>query len=386
MIFILNKLIYLLDLIVPKKKIIIFSSFPDLSDNAFALFNYMKSEDRLKNFIFVWLTGQEPIKYDKYLKNKLIKIVKKNSFLGMYFYLSANVAFYTHGLYNNITSYNNKKRVNLWHGMPFKKVGALDDNFKGILPSQDRFIVTSKTCAEIYSKSFKISEKKVLSFGQTRNDLLKEKTNFFEKKSIQISQYKKVVAWLPTYRKSNIGGIREDGFFNANKIGFLDIKMLTTLDSFLIKKNIFLILKLHPMDVFNVKKNKELKNILFIRNKDLEEKEEQLYPVLGMTDALITDYSSVFIDYLLLNKPMAFDLNDFEEYNLNRGFLFKEPKKNLTGNYIYNYDDLVIFLNEVLNEEDKFKKERNKIKELYHKYDDFESSKRITDWMLNELI
>lgn len=140
------------------------------------------------------------------------------------------------------------------------------------------------------------------------------------------------------------------------------------------------------MDILNDDVFKKLRNISLIRNKDLEENEEQLYPILGMTDALITDYSSVFIDYLLLNKPIAFDLNDFDEYNKNRGFLFKEPKKNLTGNYIYNYEDLVVFLNEVLHEEDKFEKERNKIKELYHKYDNFDSSKRITDWMLNELI
>jgi CDP-glycerol glycerophosphotransferase len=382
----LNKIIYFLDLIVPKKKRIVFSSFPDLSDNAFALFNFMKSNNKLNSYSFVWLTEQNPYKYNKYLKNERIKVVKKNSFIGMYFYLSAKVAFYTHGLYNDVTSYNKKKKINLWHGMPFKKIGALDDNFKGILPVQDRFIVTSKKCAEIYSKSFKISKKNILSLGQARNDLLKEKTNFFEKKSIQISKYKKVVAWLPTYRKSSFGDIREDGFYNCNKIGFLEIEMLVKLDGFLVEKNFFLIIKLHPMDILNDDVFKKLRNISLIRNKDLEENEEQLYPILGMTDALITDYSSVFIDYLLLNKPIAFDLNDFDEYNKNRGFLFKEPKKNLTGNYIYNYEDLVVFLNEVLHEEDKFEKERNKIKELYHKYDNFDSSKRITDWMLNELI
>jgi CDP-glycerol glycerophosphotransferase (TagB/SpsB family) len=379
----LSKFIYFLDLIVPKKERIIFSSYPDVSDNAFALFNYMKSDLRLNDCSFVWLTEENPNRYAKYAKDPRVKIVKKNSFTGMYFYLSAKVAFYTHGLYSDTTSYNKKKRVNLWHGMPFKKVGALDDNFNGIVPLQDWLIVTSKTCAEIYSKSFKISEEKVVTLGQARNDLLKEETGFLKKKTIQISKYNKVVAWLPTYRKSNFGDIREDGVYSSCKVGFLDIKMFAELNLFLSDKNIFLIIKIHPMDVFNDDLFKNFKNILFIKNKDLCENDEQLYPILGVTDALITDYSSVFIDYLLLNKPMAFDLNDFEEYNKNRGFLFVEPKKMLAGSHIYNYEDLVNFLEEVLNEEDKFKNERNEIKKIYHKYYRFDSSKRITEWMLS---
>ena len=382
----LEKIIYFLDLIVPKKKRIVFSSYPDLSDNAFALYNYMDQSDRLDNYSIVWLTEGDPRKYDSFLENQETKIVKKNSLIGLYFYLSAKVVFYTHGLYNNTKSFNKKKKVNLWHGMPFKKVGALDDNFKGILPIQDKFVVTSKICSEIYSKSFKISKDDVLLLGQARNDLFKNKTCFFEKNKIQITQYKKVVAWLPTFRKSNFGDIREDGVYNSDSIGFLEIKMLNKLDSFVAENNLFLIIKLHPMDVLNNDLFKNLKNILLIKNSDLEKNQEQLYPILGITDALITDFSSVFIDYLLLNKPMAFDLNDFEEYNKSRGFLFKEPKKNLTGNYIYNYEDLTVFLKEVLNDEDKFEEKRNNIKNLYHKHQDFESSKRITDWMLNELI
>ena len=39
-----------------------------------------------------------------------------------------------------------------------------------------------------------------------------------------------------------------------------------------------------------------------------------LYTFLGTTSALITDYSSVFLDYYLLNRPVAFTINDYEEY------------------------------------------------------------------------
>jgi CDP-glycerol glycerophosphotransferase (TagB/SpsB family) len=381
----LKKLFYLLDLLIPKKKRIVFSSFPDLSDNAFALFEFMLNDVRLKNYSFVWLTEKEPSNYLTFNKPNIF-IIKKNSLKGIYFYLSSSIAFYTHGLYKNISSYNKKKRINLWHGMPFKKIGILDDNFKGIVPTQDKLIVTSLKCAQIYSEPFNISLDNILQLGQSRNDFLKKETFFFKKRGIDLSEYDKVIVWLPTYKKSNIGVIREDGVFNENKIGFLERNKLNELDSFLSNKNIFLILKLHPMDVFNEEVFCNLENILIIKNKDLEESKEQLYPILGLTDALITDFSSVFIDYLLIDKPIAFDLSDFENYNKNRGFLIKNPKKVLTGNTIYNYEDLKTFINNVYDEKDDYKQEREKNKKMFHNYYDYNSSKRITDWMLNELI
>ncbi|WOC39238.1 CDP-glycerol glycerophosphotransferase family protein [Polaribacter sp. HL-MS24] len=382
---ILKVITYILDKIIPKKKRIVFSSFPDLSDNAFALFSFMVSDKRLIEYSFIWLLQKETKKYPELQNRANILFVKKNSVRGFYLYLSSIVVFYTHGLYKNIVSFNNKKRINLWHGMPFKKVGILEDNFMGAIPSQDKLIVTSQKCAQIYAKPFNILEKNILPLGQSRNDFLKKETFFFKNKGIDLSQYKKIISWLPTYKKSNFDS-RIDGVFDENKIGFLKRAELKILNSYLLDKKILLILKLHPMDALNKEVFDSLKNILIIRNKDLEDCQEQLYPILGLSDALITDFSSVFIDYLLLDKPIAFDLADFESYNKSRGFLFDDPKKLLIGNHLYNYNDLIVFLNNIYEEIDEYREERILVKNMFHKNCDFDSSRRITDWMLNELI
>ena len=86
-----------------------------------------------------------------------------------------------------------------------------------------------------------------------------------------------------------------------------------------------------------------------------------MYKFLGTTSALITDYSSVFLDYYLLNRPVAFTINDYEEYKEKRGFVFDDVKSLMAGPTISNFDDLLNFLLSVMNSEDKFYIQRERI-------------------------
>ena len=86
-----------------------------------------------------------------------------------------------------------------------------------------------------------------------------------------------------------------------------------------------------------------------------------LYTFLGTTSALITDYSSVFLDYYLLNRPVAFTINDFEEYKDKRGFVFDDVKSLMVGSVIRDSHDLLEFLESVVKSEDIYIEERKKI-------------------------
>ena len=86
-----------------------------------------------------------------------------------------------------------------------------------------------------------------------------------------------------------------------------------------------------------------------------------LYKFLGTTSALITDYSSVFLDYYLLNRPVAFTINDYEEYKEKRGFVFGDVKSLMAGPTISNLDELLKFLLSVMKSEDEFYIQRNKV-------------------------
>ena len=88
------------------------------------------------------------------------------------------------------------------------------------------------------------------------------------------------------------------------------------------KNNYQLIVKSHPLYGENYDKMlKGISHISLFPDEKLKEWKIDLYEVLGATDFLITDYSSVYFDYLLLNKPIIFTPTDLEEYNEDRGFL-----------------------------------------------------------------
>ncbi len=49
----------------------------------------------------------------------------------------------------------------------------------------------------------------------------------------------------------------------------------------------------------------------------------QLYEFIHCADALVSDYSSVAIDYLLLDRPLGFTLDDYKEYTQSRGWVLR---------------------------------------------------------------
>ena len=104
-----------------------------------------------------------------------------------------------------------------------------------------------------------------------------------------------------------------------------------------------------------------------------------LYSVLRETDILLSDYSSVIVDYLLLNKPIAMVFSDMSDYKENRGFHFNNIEEYMPGPIISCYDELVeYFINcEMIN--DKWEKKRIMIRNTFNDFDDGNNSKRVCD-------
>lgn len=358
-----------------KKKIIIFNSYPDYSDNSYAIFKYFVNNNLHMENELIWLTSTaNPKVIAKKINNEFslkIKCYKKKSLLGVLNYLKASEVFFTHGLFSFI-KLGKRKKVNLWHGMPLKKIGYLQKENKGIEKfTCDYLIATSKIFKSLMSKSFRIEEKKIFLTGQPRNDLFFEKTKFYEKMKINKNDYTKIIMYLPTFRKSIVGQIRNDGKYNESKLGILEIEKLTKLDKELLKNNNLMIIKLHPMDVLQEKKFKKLSNVIILKTEDLERIDEQLYPLLGSTDLLITDYSSVWIDYEILGKPIYFAMDDYEEYKSNRGFTIENLPELLPGDIIQDFETLLKKLEDI---PDKIQKETG---DIFNKYKDNKSCERV---------
>ncbi|GHU78238.1 hypothetical protein AGMMS49992_28390 [Clostridia bacterium] len=103
--------------------------------------------------------------------------------------------------------------------------------------------------------------------------------------------------------------------------------------------------------------------------------------MLAQSRALVSDYSSVAFDYMVLDKPIAFTLDDFDEYNQNRGFNYQDVKNLLSGEYLYDYKDLLRFLYSIGRNEDKYIDERRRTNDLVNYYHDGNNCKRITEYI-----
>ena len=158
---------------------------------------------------------------------------------------------------------------------------------------------------------FGCTKDKILDIGYPRYDLLKIKSENAEK---VVSRYlkrhlaDKLIIWMPTFRQAHY-------YVPENEIEYqFDLPILSSindmhkLDEYCKTNKILIIIKQHQNQINYKAQNIYFTNILFWNNDDLEKEQIQLYEILPLTDALITDYSSVGVDYLLLDKPIGFTL------------------------------------------------------------------------------
>ena len=86
------------------------------------------------------------------------------------------------------------------------------------------------------------------------------------------------------------------------------------LDEFCKNKSITFVIKLHPKQKKYSIPFDTLSNIVNIEHGDFDKAGIQMYQFIALTDALISDYSSIGVDYLIVDKPLAYTLDDYNLY------------------------------------------------------------------------
>lgn len=195
---------------------------------------------------------------------------------------------------------------------------------------------------------------------------------------------KKIVMFAPTFRMNNEDIRYSDGaeIIDNNFLRVNDFCM-EEIDYYLEQSNLHLILKLHPYEEEYFRGIATLSsNITIISSDELTQKNIDLNQLLSLVDILITDYSSIYLDYLILNKPLIFLVPDVDAYSSARGGFTLEPFDFWTpGDKVSCQRSLLNSINKIITGNDEYAEKRNQINLIINKYSDANNSQRVIELM-----
>lgn len=334
--------------------------FADNSKYLFLYLNENKIKYRLNKIIFVTRNK----KIYNYIKNELrYETCMMYSLKSFYYHLVAKFYIIDQSPRKDLLGYLgiNSIKINLWHGFPLKKIGY-EKSIKKVIQLgnwQNAYLLTcSEFGSSILGEAFKCFKDRRLKGMYPRNHYLlncnkylddREKS-IIEKIEIAKKNKKKILMYLPTFR-------------DKEKLKFLGVESeerIIKFFKFLQSNDYFLISKVHFAGTNIVGKNRD--NI-YLQNKNFLnlDSDMDIYSILKEADILITDYSSVYFDYLYLDRDIVFYPYDLEYYkNNDRGLLFNYDEMT-PGKKVYNIDELECVLQNLRYKRDEFKDKRKEI-------------------------
>ncbi len=186
----------------------------------------------------------------------------------------------------------------------------------------------------------------------------------------------KTILWMPTFRKSALMGYT-DVQGEASLVPLFSNEELKALNDRLKETGIGLLIKLHPSQDLDGYEALDLSNIRLLSHAAFNAQGWDLYRLMGQVDGLITDYSSVFIDYLLMDRPLAFTMDDFEDYKETRGFCVPEPESLMAGHKIRTAEDFLAFIEDMAAGRDPWQEERRRVRDLLNACQDGQNTRRL---------
>ena len=373
-----KKIILCLGSIYKIKNVIVFESHIDYSDNSRSFYEYLIKNGYNKKYKIYWFVNDA-----SKFKNKKAKNVK---FVTMwhhgtkrtplqwikYFWIAKNAKYLIFSNRNLLRINKHTKTVCINHGISIKSVKK-----KQIIPSEvDYRVDSSEFCAKLQIDQNGLKRSQIIIVGNPRNDVIFTKTNTAEKMK-DLAKFDKIILWLPTFRKSTEAGRNDSTFIFPLGIPIIYSKSdLKEINLYLKEHNTALVLKLHPAQDLSTFKATTLSNIIIIDDQYLIDHNTELTELYKITDALITDYSSVYVDYLLTDKPIGFTQDDFNQYTI--CFSIANINDYMPGEKILNLNDLKKFINHVNKGIDNYKNERKRVNKIFNDFNDDRSSERLS--------
>lgn len=363
-------------------KVILYDSYfgRGMICNPYAIFLELKSNKDFKDYTHVWVIedkyGNEPV-MEQFKNDKNVFAISRHSddhlrYLASAKYIITNVS---------LPFYYCKKEgqvyVNTWHGTPIKSLGydmpdapvTISNVLRNFL-SADYIVSANPFLTSIYLNKYKLKglyEGTIIEEGYPRNDRLfstdsEAVLKLLDKYGVEVDSKKDIILYAPTWKGSdyNHPSIDVDEYINFKR----DLEAIIDTDKYQV------LLKPHQVVYKEMKKAGLMSDSLIPAFIDTNE-------LLSVTDILISDYSSIFYDYLVTDKPVLFYIPDIDEYKNYRG-LYLSPDQ-LPGPCLTKVDQIGYVINNLEPHLNKYSDAYKKAKEFACPMDDGSVAKRIVD-------
>lgn len=378
----------------PLEDMIVFRSGPhsssyvkgmDFADNARALFEYALQIGLNRRYELIWLV-KNPTEFERYASVENVAFlsfdwsVSENQDERDAYYRALCLARYffftdAYGFVRNCRK--DQVRVQLWHGCGFKT----RVNFVRCERRYDYTTVISDLYADIHADIYGLRKDQALVTGYAKQDWLFHPQKE-DMEALGVPDAGKYIFWLPTFRSTEqkLGQLNEYNLESETGLPIVNtIAKLHYLNDLLVQRNIVLVVKLHPFQDRGIVNCENCSNICLIENENLVIQDIPVNRLLGQADVLISDYSSAAVDYMLLDRPIAFMLEDVEEYEQSRGFVFENIRDWMPGKEIFVFEDLCGFVEEIADCRDTTADKRRMLRDRMHKYCDDGNCQRILE-------
>lgn len=386
----IKKLVIFFLQLLPLGNAFILESHPDFSDNTWALYQYMLREGVNRRHKIYWALHN-------HVSGSMEKLPENVDF----FYLEAKgfgqkwkrfLALYFSRYIVDCNAYIHKRRkgqyrLHLGHGMPIKLTP--DYNLPEKVGVCDGYLVTGTFWIPVYAEQLSVPESCLLPLGYPRNDVLAARTEEGAEGESPAGNY---LMWLPTYRqhKRYPGQMERD--MSAGARGTLEVfpygmpevqtkEQLQTLNQLLKEQNMTLYFRPHPVQDLSHFRQERLSNIILTDDGFLERNHFSLYGMLAHADGLITDYSSVYYDFLLTERPIGLTIGDRVSFFEHYGCPFDKLEENIKGYDIASFEDLLDFVRAVSGGHVPGMEQLLEMKSRYHSYPEGGASARIYRYM-----
>lgn len=346
----------------------------------YAIFNTMMKSDEFDNYEHVWQIDdpkERAILEAEYSGCRNVRFVGKNS--SAYFDAVTSAKYIVNN--NTMPFYFTKKPeqiyVNTWHGIPLKTLGYdipdgkyTSRNMTRNFLAADYIISPCRFTTKIFKESYKLEglySGKMTECGYPRNDLLfgTDRDYIIDKLSahgIVIDSDKKIILYAPTWKGTSFDRAEND---IARYDEFCDY-LLEHIDT----DKYQILIKPHPMVCKLLSEEDKSSGKYVSQCIDTDE-------LLSITDILVSDYSSIFFDFLLTDRPIIFYIPDVESYREYRGVYFGLDE--LPGPYSCDMGDIAVWINDAGGIREKYADVYNKMKAWSCEFDDGNVSQRVID-------